>query len=105
MSQITDVPTPSNQPLPTSGKAIASLVLGIVSIPACIFYGLPAIICGILAVVFYKSAMEQINTGQSNPGSAGLAKAGMICGFVGLGLGAIYFVIALIAIIVMIANS
>lgn len=40
-----------NQKLP---NATATLVLGIVSIATCIFYGIPGIICGIIAIVSYK---------------------------------------------------
>ncbi len=100
MSQFNDVPSPGTELLPSAGKATASLVLGIISIPTCILYGLPALVCGTLAVIFHKQTMEQINTGQRNPNSAGMAKAGMICGYVGIGLGALYILLILVAIII-----
>lgn len=91
--------------LPNSGKAIASLVLGIVSIPTCIVYGLPALVCGILAVIFHKQAMEQMITGQRNSNSAGMSKAGMICGYVGIGLGITYLVLLVVVIIIAQMNA
>lgn len=105
MSQFNNLSTPGTQPLPNAGKAVASLVLGIVSIPTCILYGLPAIICGILAVVFQKQAMQQIYNGERNPNSLGMAKAGMICGYVGLGLGVTYILLLIVVIIVSVANA
>lgn len=74
-------------PLPTSGYAVASLVLGIASLVTCMFYGLPALICGPLALVFSSSAQKDIRAGAVSPSSAGLAKAGKICGLIGLFLG------------------
>ena len=68
------------QPLKSSGYAVTSLVLGIASIPTCFCLGLPAIICGILAVVFHKNAMRDIDAGVVSASSAGMAKAGRILG-------------------------
>jgi hypothetical protein len=71
-------------PLATSGYAVASLVLGIASLVTCICYAVPPLICGPLALVFSSIAMKDIRTGSANPSSAGLAKAGKICGLIGL---------------------
>ncbi len=105
MTQFDQIPTPGNQQLPTSGKAIASLVLGIVSIPSCLFYAIPALVCGILAVVFAKGAYEQISMGECNPSSKGLATAGMICGYIGLGLGLLFVVLLIIGLIASFAQA
>lgn len=83
-------PSFHSQMLPTSGKAVASLVLGICSIPVCLLYGIPAIICGILAIIFARIAKAQVRAGEVNLTSTGMATAGMICGIVGLCLGLIY---------------
>ena len=56
---------PSN---PTSGLAIASMVLGILSLVVSCF-GVVGIICGILAVIF---------------GGKGMAIAGLVCGIIAL---------------------
>jgi len=73
--------------LPTSGYSVASLVLGIASIVTCMFYGLTSLICGPLALVFSSLAAKDIKAGTVNPSSAGMAKAGKICGLIGLFLG------------------
>jgi len=73
---------PPTGPLP-QGLAVTSLVLGAASIPMLWFYcvGLPV---GVLAIVFGHVARAQVrrNTG----GGAGLALAGLICGYASLAL-------------------
>lgn len=72
---------------PTSGLAIASLVLGIVSmLSMCLmtlslFLGLP---CAILAIVFGVLARQRIARGEYS--GRGMALAGLICGSVYVGL-------------------
>ncbi len=82
--------------LPTSGMAIASLVLGIVSIPTCVLYGVPALICGPLAIIFSGSARKAVNEGRAGGSSLGLATAGKICGIIGLCLGAVFLILVII---------
>ena len=60
----------------TNGKAIASLVLGIVGLT-----GLP-FVCSILAVIFGRSARREIAT--TGEGGEGLATAGIVLGWVGI---------------------
>ena len=86
------------QSAPASGKAIASMVLGIVSIVMCMFYGIPAIICGVLAIIFNRLAQTQIRQGTVSPGSIGMAKAGLITGIIGLALGLIFILIIVFAL-------
>ena len=80
-----DYPPPPNYgqwgpPPQSSGNATAALVLGICGIMMC------PIVCSILAIVFAKKAYTEIDysggriTGRDN------AKAGLILGWVGLGL-------------------
>lgn len=97
-------PSFHSQMLPTSGKAITSLVLGICSIPVCILYGIPAIICGILAIIFARNAKAQIQREEVGANSKGMATAGMICGIVGLCLGLLYVGGIIVFFIVMAAN-
>lgn len=92
----------------TQGKAIAALVLGICSIPGCMLYGVPGLVCGILAVVYAKKADVAIQLGQAPVTSRGFAKAGRICGWVGIALSSVYFVIIvayLLFVIVIMAAS
>jgi hypothetical protein len=65
-----------------AGLAIASMVLGIVSLLFCIWY--IAIPCGILAIVFGIIAGNKAKTGEG--GGAGMAKAGFIMGCIGLAI-------------------
>ena len=60
----------------TNGKAIASLVLGIVGLT-----GLP-FVCSILAVIFGRSARREIAT--TGEGGEGLATAGVVLGWIGI---------------------
>jgi len=74
-------------PARTNGLAVASLVLGIL------------FVCGIgsiLALVFGYQAKSQIDRSGGMEGGRGMAVAGIVLGWVGLGLLAIY-VIALAA--------
>jgi hypothetical protein len=68
---------------PTNPLAVASLVLGIISIPAMCIYaiGTP---CAILAVVFGAIARGKAKRGDA--GGEGMAMAGLLCGCVSLGL-------------------
>jgi len=101
------VPDVSGAPAPIAyaqtqggnGRAIASLVLGIVSIPTCFLYGIVSLICGILAVVFGVSVKKAIQRGETPESARGLAKAGRICGWVGILLSLLYWVV-LIGVIV-----
>lgn len=75
-------PAPEEMPFSkeptTSGKAIASLVLGLVSILLCmnILTGIPAIILGILG-------LNEINRGYGRVGGKGMAITGLITGILG----------------------
>lgn len=71
----------------SSGKAIASLVLGICSIATCMFYGVPAIVCGILAIVFARQVQRLPDHHQLSDSAKGMNNAGRITGIIGLCLG------------------
>ena len=76
----------------TNGLAIASLVLGIAQIFLCI-------IGGILALVFGYIARRQIDESGGTQGGRGMAIAGIILGWIGIGLGIAYIVVIIIAAI------
>lgn len=69
---------------PANGKAIASMVLGIVSIPLCFCYGIPTMVCAPLAIFFAWQAKREMVEARYSPSSPGMANAGMICGIVAL---------------------
>jgi hypothetical protein len=67
------------QPVGTrNGFAVASLVLGIISIPT--FF---AIVTPVLAITFGCIAYSQANNADSESGGKGMAIAGIICGAIG----------------------
>lgn len=79
-----------------------SLVLGILSIPACCCYGIFGLIFGIIAWALAASDIKKYNLNPSvyTLSSYKNTKAGKICGIIGTILSALYFlmIIAFIAI-------
>ena len=72
-----------------SGFAVASLVLGILSIPACFAYAIPSVILGGIGIYLGTRATEAIRNGAADPASRGLAQAGKVCSWIGFSLGAL----------------
>ncbi len=92
----------------TQGRAIASMILGICSIVGCFMYAVPGLVCGILALVFAKKAELEIQAGRAPVTSQGFAKAGRICGWIGLSLSIAFFlfwIVYFVFIILMLVNS
>ena len=73
-----------------SGMAIASLVVGIVSIIGCAAYGLPSMIAGPLAIGFGVRGKRAVREGRASHSSRGMATAGFVCGIIGTVIGAAY---------------
>ncbi len=83
-------------------NSTAVLVLGIISIVSCWVYGIPGMICGIIALVLfnkdkklYEENPEVYHTSFKN------ARAGQVCAIIGLclsGLIVIYFIFVLVFI-------
>ena len=80
----------------TSGYAITSLVLGILSIPACFCYGVPGFLLGILAIIFSQVAARDIDAGRAHPSSRGLATAGLVCGLIGVSICVVFWFLVFI---------
>lgn len=78
--------TTTTTPTRTSGKAIASLVLGIISL---FLFG---VIAGVLAIIFGVQARNQTEA-DPTVGGRGLATAGMILGIIGVVLWAIILLV------------
>jgi hypothetical protein len=76
--------------LPTNGKATASLVLGILGLV--ILY----VIGPILALVFGHQAKNEIEASNGTQGGGGAATAGIVMGWIGIGLAVLYLVLVLI---------
>ena len=73
----------------TNGFAVASLVLGILGIVAC---GVPAV----LALVFGYKARKQIAASGGGQSGRGMATAGIVLGWIWLGLTVAYIAVAVI---------
>jgi len=77
----------------TSGKAIASMVLGILSIVGCMTYGVASLLLGPLAILFSRLAVRQIKRGEVGGSSSGMATAGLVCGIIGSVIGVLCVVL------------
>lgn len=79
-----------NRTLP---NATAALVLGIISIATCWLYGLPGLVCGIIAIVLHNKdkkiyAEDPVAYNQSFKNS----KAGFVCAIIGMSLSALFLI-------------
>lgn len=74
-----------------TGPATASLVLGIVGLVGCLFYGLPGVVCGLIAMYQGKKGERLVQSGEAPVTSLGNAKAGRIMGLISLILGSLFF--------------
>lgn len=86
-----------NKALP---NATGALVLGIISIATCWLYGVPGLICGIIAIVLHKkdkAIYEQDPMGYEQ--SFKNSKAGFVCGVVGLSLSALFLVYVIVMVL------
>jgi len=92
----------ASQSTQSSGKAITSMVLGIVSIISCMAYGIIGLPCGIIAVVFAKKARIAIQDGTAPVSSQGMATAGKVCGWIGIILSSLMLVYFLFIILVVV---
>lgn len=80
-------------------NATAVLVLGILSIVGCFLYGLPGIVCGIIAIALHKKDKLQYESNpQAYENSFKNSRGGFICGIIGLSLSAAYLLILLLAL-------
>lgn len=79
-----------------SGMAVASMILGIVSVIGCMAYGVLSIICGPLAIWFSIKAKRAIREDRAARSSGGMATAGLVCGIVGTVIGGLYFLVMVV---------
>ena len=83
------IDTSANVPGATSPLAITSLVCGVLGLTIC------SGLASIPAVIFGHVALRQIKASRDAIGGRGLAKAGLILGYVGLGISAFVLLIGL----------
>jgi len=80
-------------PLP---NAVATLVLGIISIVGCLFWGIIGLICGVIALSLHGKDKRLYKSNPSRySNSYKMANAGYICAIIGVSLSAIYFLLIL----------
>ena len=86
---------------PTLPNATAALVLGIISIPTCISYGIPGLACGIIAIILGSKAIKlyKANPGIYNLSSFNNANAGKICGIIGVSISALFLLYVIIVVV------
>lgn len=75
-------------------NATAVLVLGIVAIVGCCCYGLPGLICGIIAIILAKKDMKlyAMNPSAYTPSSLSNLKTGRILAIIAIVLSIIYII-------------
>ena len=88
-------------------NAVATLVLGIISIVTCFCYGIIGLIIGIIALAISRSewAAYKANPARFHKGDASNMKAGRICATIGLCLGAAYLLFIIIYFIVVVISK
>ena len=74
-----------DQPTRSNGLGIAALVLGILSLPAAFFAGVPGIVLGLIAIVLGIVALRRVKAGRAD--NRGMPIAGIVTGAIGLVLG------------------
>jgi uncharacterized membrane protein len=84
--------------------ASATLVLGIISIVGCFLWGLPGLVCGIIALSLHKKdkALYQTNPVKYQA-SFNTAKSGYTCGLIGVILSSIAVVAFILYIMFIVA--
>ena len=89
---------PIQQSVPYSTSV---LVLGIIAIVGCFCYGLPGLVCGIIAIVQSNKGKVAYNLNPSIYSVASLKNlnAGRICAIIGLCLSGILFITVLVEIL------
>lgn len=105
MSELDDLLDPGvketgNSPYSITGdklpNANATLTLGILSIVGCFLYGLPGLICGIIALALHKKDKQIYLTDKARfENSYKNARGGFVCAIIGTSLSAIYFLFAI----------
>jgi choline-glycine betaine transporter len=74
----------------SNGRAVAAMVLGIISIPTCFFWPV-SVVLGILAIVIGTMAKTDARRGGYE--NTGQAKAGIYCGIAGIACSILLIVI------------
>ena len=92
----------SNFPQETLPNATAVLILGIISLPACLCYGIPGLIAAIIAIVLAKKdqALYTANPAYYTESSYKNLRTGRTCAWVGIILSALFMLFLIGAVMV-----
>ncbi|SDY25659.1 protein of unknown function [Modestobacter sp. DSM 44400] len=82
------------QPARSNGFGITALVLGILSLPAAFFGGIPGILLGVLAIVFAVLGLRRVRARRAD--NRGMAIAGLVTGILGALLGVVVLVLTVL---------
>ncbi len=88
-------PYPTQPPVQTDGKAVAAMILGIISIVFACLYG-SGIIFGIVGLILSILSKKAVNTNPllaQNPKNKSFTTAGLICSIIGLVLSIIMIIV------------
>lgn len=86
-------------------NATAVLVLGILSIVTCVFYGIVGIILGIIALSLHGKDKALYKTNPAKyEASFKNSKAGYICGIIGLSLSALWIIYIIVVVFVVVGS-
>jgi len=92
---VEQTPYPYQQPPPpTSGMAIASLVISILGLIGTLGFG------SIIGLILGYIAKQQIAESQGRLGGEGVAKAGIILGWIGVGVAVVAMCIGLFTVLI-----
>lgn len=81
-------------------NAGGTLALGIISIATCWLWGVPGVICGIIALVLHKKDKEvYLSDPERYDNSFKTSKAGFICGIIGLSISGLFLFLIIIQLI------
>ena len=84
----------------TLPNAAATLVLGILSIVGCVLYGIPGLICGIIALSLHSKDKKTFKSDKEHyANSFKTAQAGFICAIIGTSLSGLYVLIGSVALL------
>lgn len=81
---------------PSSGKAVAALILGILGLASFWLYGVGGLACGIPAIVLARTAKRDITRSQGRIGGDGMATAGLVTGIIATTTGGLALVVVLL---------
>ncbi len=85
--------------LPTSGKAITSMVLGICSIVLNCTCGLPVGLIGVVGIVYSMLAKKDIEAGIVAASSSGINVAGLVTSIIGVAIAIVFLIFILVVIV------